>query len=534
MKKLLLSLLFFCSVTQAQIVTVPIPGAPGLNVTVGTGVNALPLQNIYNNPSAVNITTGDDSYSNVPLQFQFPFFGRTFSNSWAMTNGMVTFQDPSVSGIYGACCSGINLSNTSDTRWNYSIFGLHTDLYSWNGSNQYYLSEPTQMTYGWYNISQCCGSGGGNSFEIKINSAGLVDTRIAGALINYNAVTSGMSGDLSKGEYYQHYHGQGINITPGSASIFTWQALSGTGSDICISNPLSSPSCPGYASAYFNQQCTISALYDPTCPGYAAAYFTQQCNANPLYNSACPGYQQAYFNQQCELDGLYSTTCPNYAQAYAKKNILGINSSGSTSSTSTTNTTQSTPSTTISSDGSVSTTVSRTGDSNVDKAISSPTTSTTAAAAPAAPVQLAPTGGSNAVTQTNTQAQQQQKTETKTASPSDQRTEQRTAKTEQKSDDKQKSSEMKQAATQKAKEEMKKAETASTFEGQVAVQASVIGAMSFVPGFNAYAQANVPDILGAQLQRQYGKEVIDNRRAIRLLGGGQYRLHQEMVNGQYR
>ena len=82
MKKLLAVLTFLVSaVAFADIVTVPIPGAPGLSVTVGTGANALPLQNIQNNPNAVNITQGDDNYTNVPLGFDFPYWGRTFTQN---------------------------------------------------------------------------------------------------------------------------------------------------------------------------------------------------------------------------------------------------------------------------------------------------------------------------------------------------------------------------------------------------------------------------------------------------------------------
>ncbi len=330
MKKIIAALLFVVSaLAHAQInvvpvnsgtgslVSVPIPGGSGLSVTVGTGSAAMPLQDIRNNPNAVNITTWDDSYNQVPLGFDFPFYGRIFNNSWAMTNGLVTFVDPARSGLGGACCSGIDLRTTTDPRYNYTIFGIHTDLYSWNGQNQYYLRGTNEMTYGWYNLSQCCSSEGGNSFEIKINSAGLVDTRIAGARVQWNSVTSGMAGDLSKGEYYQAYHGQGLNITPGSANIFSWQALGGTGAaDMCSINPLSSPACPGYQAAYTVQQCTISALYDPSCPGYQQAYQTQQCSINPLFSTVCPGYQYAYLQQQCSLNSLYSTTCPGYQQAY--------------------------------------------------------------------------------------------------------------------------------------------------------------------------------------------------------------------------
>jgi hypothetical protein len=174
MKKILATLLFVVSAfCQAQIVTVPIPGTPGLSVTVGTGVNALPLQDIRNNPNAVNITTSDDWYTQVPLGFTFPMFGQNFTTSWAATNGFVTFQNPQTSGLWGGCCSGIDLRNTTNPRYNYTIYGMHTDLYSWNGQNQYYLREGNSMTYGWYDLSQCCSSQGGNSFEIKINSSGL-------------------------------------------------------------------------------------------------------------------------------------------------------------------------------------------------------------------------------------------------------------------------------------------------------------------------------------------------------------------------
>jgi hypothetical protein len=314
----ILALVAFTPRAKAQIVTLPIPGAPGLSVTVGTGVNALPLQDIRTNPNAVNITTSDDWYTQVPLGFTFPMYGQNFTNSWAATNGFVTFRDPQVSGLWGGCCSGVDLRNTTDPRYNYTIYGLHTDLYSWNGQNQYYLREGNSMTYGWYDLSQCCSSQGGNSFEIKINSSGLIDTRIAGAMVSYNAVTSGFAGDLSKGEYYQHYHGQGLNITPGSSAIFSWQALGGTGQgvDQCTINPLYNSSCPGYAEAYRTQQCSISALYDPSCPGYQQAYFNQQCSLNSLYNQSCPGYQQAYLAQQCTANPLYSTSCPGYQQAY--------------------------------------------------------------------------------------------------------------------------------------------------------------------------------------------------------------------------
>ena len=87
--------------------------------------------------------------------------------------------------------------------------------------------------------------------------------------------------------------------------------------DSCTLNgALSDPSCPGYANALFQQQCTANPLFDASCAGYAAAYFTQQCNLNPLYDQGCPGYSNAYYNQQCKIDPLYDSGCPGYSIAY--------------------------------------------------------------------------------------------------------------------------------------------------------------------------------------------------------------------------
>jgi hypothetical protein len=84
----------------------------------------------------------------------------------------------------------------------------------------------------------------------------------------------------------------------------------------CTANPLYNSACPGYAQAYFTQQCTVNAMFDPACPGYASAYLTYQCSINPLFSTTCVGYAQAYHDQQCSINPLYSTTCTGYASAY--------------------------------------------------------------------------------------------------------------------------------------------------------------------------------------------------------------------------
>ena len=107
---------------------------------------------------------------------------------------------------------------------------------------------------------------------------------------------------------WQGWYGPEFNVQDSSFSVIF-------SANPCHNNPLYDPQCQGYANALFNQQCTQNPLYDPTCPGYAAAYLTQQCSANPLYEPACPGYANAYYNQQCQLNPLYDQNCPGYAAA---------------------------------------------------------------------------------------------------------------------------------------------------------------------------------------------------------------------------
>ena len=325
--------------------------------------------------------------------------------------------------------------------------------------------------------------------------------------------------------------------------------------DACASNPLSSPSCPGYAAALLTQQCSINALYDPSCPGYAtayltqqcsanalyspscpgyaAAYYTQQCSLNPLYDSGCPGYAAAYKTQQCNLNGLYATDCPNYAEAYAKKNILGVGTTTTTTTTTSTTTVSTTePTVQVRSDGKVdSTSVPLVKDSNVNNVITSTTTSATPSATAAVPlVSTTPQqGATNASVQTSTQ----------TAAPASSSRQEapaagNTRSAEAKTDSKANQQQMKANATEKAKEEMKKASTATTMEAQIATQGVVLGMMSFVPGFDSYQTATIIDVNALRVQRLYGKDVVENRFVNRRLFGGSDRLHQEMVEQQYQ
>jgi hypothetical protein len=77
-------------------------------------------------------------------------------------------------------------------------------------------------------------------------------------------------------------------------------------------------------------------------------------------------------------------------------------------------------------------------------------------------------------------------------------------------------------------------DAADSMEQQAEIQNVVIGAMGFVAGFDAYGRVTLPDAAGyAPFVIYPGQQNIDTPAGRRLLGGSD-RLHQEMVDAQYR
>lgn len=182
-----------------------------------TGTAAVaPLQDLKNNPAATNVTMPDDASVYVPLGFTFPYFGQNFTQSWMYSNGAVNFSGTTRSNF---CCGGLNLSQLSDPSYNYTVVPLWTDLIAIQGGSHYILGTSDSMTYGWYGVSEYYDASKRSSFEVKIDSSGLLDVRFSGALVSSHVVTSGFIGDITKGEYYQYHYGYGFNTGPLSYTV---------------------------------------------------------------------------------------------------------------------------------------------------------------------------------------------------------------------------------------------------------------------------------------------------------------------------
>jgi hypothetical protein len=223
----------------------------------------------------------DDGYVRVPLQFAFPYYGRVFTESYMFSNGVVGFLNPTNTW----CCTGFDLRTNNGTPFSFAIMPLQTDLLNYGGR---FLTEgtPQYQRYVWENISEFGVPHNLNTFGVEIRPTGFIGMHYEQVNISPSRpVTIGMTGDV--GEFSQFYHGAGF-----SQGNFS-HIIESTG-NLCVTNPLSSPSCSGYQEAYLAQQCSVSSLYSPQCPNYQQAYQDYQCSLNALYSTSCQGYGEAY------------------------------------------------------------------------------------------------------------------------------------------------------------------------------------------------------------------------------------------------
>lgn len=192
---------FFYSPSNAQLTSVPIPGT---SLVVIVDPSGAPLQNLNTNPNAsrVNVTGEDQAPTRVPLQHNFPYFGQNFNTSWMSENGVVTFKNP---GNYSFCCNGLPIKSMNSSQFDYAIFPLWTDWSTQRGGSMFTLSNTNRTTYGWYGMNEYA-TNNRASFELTLNADGTFQTRMQGATVSMNPVTSGFTGDVRAGQKHQVFH----------------------------------------------------------------------------------------------------------------------------------------------------------------------------------------------------------------------------------------------------------------------------------------------------------------------------------------
>lgn len=210
----------FCSYSLSDTVFVPI-GNTGMGLIIESNVGV--LKNLANNPNAtkINVTKEDQIY-NVPIQFNFKYFDKTFNNSWMSENGVVTFQNP---GTNSFCCSALPINSLTQPTFNYSIFPAWTDWTTKGGGSMYTQGDSKSQTYGWYNMNEF-GTKNKGSFELTLNSDNTYRTVLNNVLVTQHSALSGGVGKASERDqrFQSFYHGvEGVN--PPKTQTWTYDIL---------------------------------------------------------------------------------------------------------------------------------------------------------------------------------------------------------------------------------------------------------------------------------------------------------------------
>ncbi len=450
--------------------------------------------------------------------------------------------------------SSPNLIPNASTTWSNTVPGAAGGVTggpvpAYNATTNTVIFSYTQQTVAYtYAFNQALRNAGlaigGYDYSWQINNSGMNTGTLSGkftlAALNgtplqtYNYTYNQSTGDAD--QFVTHSGTQWFPQNHSSSNISGF-TMEWTGQDNRFWAGYWGPRVrePSISLRYIVDLCASNPLSSPDCPGYAAAYQTQQCTANPLYSPQCPGYEQAYLNSQCIVDSLYSRLCSGYATAYAIKYLVNLDSTTSSavnSSLSDTAAVKAMDPTSVNTTG----LISATGNSTVDNVISTPsTTSATSVTSVTSVVNAPPPPGagpsptSNAAAQASTPPPATQQAE---RAADNKKTEGAVASVEKKAGGNAEAA--KKEATAKAKELANNISKATTMEAQTATQGLVVGLMGYVPGFAAYQNAIVPDVLGAQVARQYHKPTVDNRSAQRQLSGSNELRWKQMVDSQYR
>ena len=278
-----------------------------------------------NSSGSTGLGSNDDSVSAAfDLGFTFTFYGNDFTKARMATNGCLHFN------LTGSYCGDY----TPDPLPQYTntLFPFWTDLIKDGGSAMRAKAFDDYTIFGWYKMREYNRSNSDNSIEVWLYPNNTYEYRYGELDIKTHDVLIGEQGSTSQ-IYTYHFFDEcntGTTNVSGTCVSYDWNSSSnakntllenggslfgdGTDQSLCATVPLTSANCAGYAVAYFNQQCSLSALHDEDCTGYAAAYLTQQCNLDSLYSNSCPNYSSAYDDQQCDEDPQYAPFCPGYTQ----------------------------------------------------------------------------------------------------------------------------------------------------------------------------------------------------------------------------
>jgi len=144
----------------------------------GSGVpteSSIPYSLVTLDGSRTVVNLSDDLVSSsISLPFAVSMFGRNNDTIKISSNGFIYLNQSNVTSVDSRCCEGELLSSVTDTV-DHLVAGLWTDMYppgSGEISYETIGSSPNRIfVVQFSNISQCCDSNGGNSFQIQLHES---------------------------------------------------------------------------------------------------------------------------------------------------------------------------------------------------------------------------------------------------------------------------------------------------------------------------------------------------------------------------
>jgi len=238
------------------------------------GQDASVLVDLRDDADAVKIDMTDLSQAQVNLGFLFPLYDETFDTTWITYTGVLNFQSVVNGGSF--CCVGQDMTSAAFQdgvtnnpggydKYDYSIFALWTDLDIAYNANPWYKTTDTSATFGWYDIPEFYRNLNDlSSFEIKIFDTGNIKLRYDAIDVDDHAITIGVTGDISAGQYAQFkYKPNGWQ----KDIPFVWQFNSQTG---IFKDQYNNVTTYANGTATIVDPCDIDPMSDPSCAGYYA------------------------------------------------------------------------------------------------------------------------------------------------------------------------------------------------------------------------------------------------------------------------
>jgi len=273
-------------------------------------------------------------------------------------------------------------------------------------------------------------------------------------------------------------------------------------------------------------------LYDDGCPGYAQAFFLEQCSIDPLYDSDCEGYSEAFLEQQCDRDSTYSASCDGYSDAVEEREQGSRSSTSSTSPPSVESITEPR----VTGDATVDEVLrdSSNNRSSLQQSRPSPRPTPRAEPAPAPRVEPAPVRERERREETRSESRNSDNETEKRSESEISEQQQQTDEKENPEKRSERRKKLKEIAEDEARSLASDMGRAASIEQQQTVQARVLSLISYVPDFASYAQRGIPQPTDYYRSRSIydDLEVPDSNFGARN-GLAQEILHRRMVDMQY-